>query len=581
MQGERERKEVAVHEVGVQEIATVPGTQGDVLKVIQDFPGVARAPFGLGLLIVRGSAPQDTKVYLDGVEIPLLFHFGALTSVINSDGIAGIDFYPGNFAADYGNAMGGTVEIRSRDPKHEVHGAGHVDLYDGAAMVEGPVGDGSMLLSVRRSWVDVVLRAVLPGGLTVAPVFYDYQGKYTHSLWGGQGSIFVYGSSDALNILDQNTANQISFDSEIQFHRIAARWQRGFLRSWRNDAVLSVGFDGNDTEAVNAIKVAANTWTASFRDTLSYRPSDRFSLELGTDSSLRYFSYNVTLPPLRAADVTGGVFGNGGLSSNPSQSSSANGGWAQPALFAQASWVPARRWRFQPGVRLDANSRIKDNPVWVDPRMSVFFEAGPTTVLKAAAGASRISAATQDLTRRCSATLKLTYQRSAQYSVGVNQKLPYQAAIELTGYYKYMYSLVTPTRLTDPTTNMPLNLSNLGKGSSYGLEVLLRRQLMRGFYGWIAYTLSRSERLDDPTVPTYLYGWHLYDFDQTHILTLIASYQTEHNWTFGTRLRYVSGDPFTPYVNAIFNANSGSYPVHLGESRHGARAAVLSGGRAD
>ena len=50
----------------------------------RDFPGVARAPFGLGLLIVRGSAPQDTKVFMDGVEIPLIFHFGALTAVAGS-----------------------------------------------------------------------------------------------------------------------------------------------------------------------------------------------------------------------------------------------------------------------------------------------------------------------------------------------------------------------------------------------------------------------------------------------------------------------------------------------------------------
>ncbi|MES1205110.1 MAG: TonB family protein, partial [Pseudomonadota bacterium] len=89
VRGQRERKEVAVHEITAQEIATIPGTQGDVLKVLQDFPGVARAPFGLGLLIVRGSAPQDTKVYMDGVEIPLIFHFGALTAVVNSDVISG------------------------------------------------------------------------------------------------------------------------------------------------------------------------------------------------------------------------------------------------------------------------------------------------------------------------------------------------------------------------------------------------------------------------------------------------------------------------------------------------------------
>jgi TonB family protein len=552
VRGQRERKELAVHEVSVDELTTVPGTQGDVLKVIQDFPGVARAPFGLGLLIVRGSSPQDTVVYMDGVQIPLLFHFLALTAVVNSDVISGLDFFPGNFSAYYGNAMGGAVEIHTRDPKHEWHGAGHVDLYDGAAMVEGPVGDGSFFASVRRSWVDQVLKAVVPTGLTVAPIFYDYQVKYVHSLWGGQGSIFAFGSSDALDILDQNTARVLSFDSEIQFHRLAARWQRGFAHSWRNDAVLSFGYDDTGTEAVNAIKIDATTWSANLRDTLSYRPSDRLTLELGTDSSLRYFSYDVTLPNF---GQPGAAFGNGGLGANPPVNANASGGWAQPGFFASATVALGSRWRVQPGLRFDSNSRIESGTSWwFDPRLSVYFTAGPKTVLKAGVGLYSEPPQPQDLTVRFG-NPGLTYQRSFQYSVGVDQKLPFQTDLELTLYDKYMYQLVTDTNAT--LNGDALNLSNLGKGRSYGVELLLRRQIMRGFYGWLAYTLSRSTRLDDPSVDTS--GYHLYDFDQTHILTLIASYQTEHNWTFGTRLRYTSGDPYTPFVNGIFNANNGSY----------------------
>ena len=558
VRGARERKEVAVHEVSVQELTTVPGTQGDVLKVIQDFPGVARAPFGLGLLIVRGSNPQDTVVYMDGVQIPLLFHFLALTAVVNSDVISGLDFFPGNFSPYYGNAMGGAVEIHTRDPKHEWHGAGHVDLYDGAAMVEGPVGNGSFFASVRRSWVDEVLKAVVPSGLTVAPVFYDYQVKYVHSLWGGQGSLFAFGSSDALDVLDSNTARPISFASTIQFQRLAARWQRGFSHGWRNDAVLSFGYDDTGAEAVNAIKIDATTWLANLRDTLSYHPSERLSLQMGIDSSLRYYSYNVTLPLF---GQPGAAFGMGGLAANPPQNVKANGPWAQPGLFAFADVALSSRLRVQPGLRIDGNSRIESGHAWwFDPRLSAFFTVGPKTVLKASVGLYSQAPQPQQFTATFG-NPNLTYQRSFQYSVGVDQKLPFDVDLGLTLYDKYMDQLVTETDLTT-STGAPLNLTNAGKGRSYGLEVLLRRQLMRGFYGWVAYTLSKSTRLDDPSLGND--GYHLYDFDQTHILTVIASYQTEHNWTIGTRLRYTSGDPYTPFVNGIFNANNASYECIAG-----------------
>jgi hypothetical protein len=41
-----------------------PGAGNDVLRALQSLPGVARTPFGLGGLALRGTAPRDTKVYL-------------------------------------------------------------------------------------------------------------------------------------------------------------------------------------------------------------------------------------------------------------------------------------------------------------------------------------------------------------------------------------------------------------------------------------------------------------------------------------------------------------------------------------
>ena len=184
----------------------------------------------------------------------------------------------------------------------------------------------------------------------------------------------------------------------------------------------------------------------------------------------------------------------------------------------------------------------------------------------------------QDLIPALFGNPNLTYQRSQQYSLGFDSKLPFDANLEMTAYYKYMYALEAETAAAN-AMGAPLYLANNGLGRAYGIELLLRRQLMRGLYGWVAYSLSRAERRDDPTEPGYP-NWHLYEFDQTHILTVIASYQTEHNWTFGTRLRYVSGDPFTPFVNGIFNANNGSYVCIPGNPDTARVPRVLPGRRA-
>ena len=51
------------------EIRYLPGSNGDVVKAIQNLPGIARPPLGIGQLIVRGTNPEDTAYYVDGTGI--------------------------------------------------------------------------------------------------------------------------------------------------------------------------------------------------------------------------------------------------------------------------------------------------------------------------------------------------------------------------------------------------------------------------------------------------------------------------------------------------------------------------------
>src|SRR5688572_25579401 len=48
--------------IAPREVRNIPGAANDALKSVQNMPGVARAPMGIGMLVVRGSAPGDTRV---------------------------------------------------------------------------------------------------------------------------------------------------------------------------------------------------------------------------------------------------------------------------------------------------------------------------------------------------------------------------------------------------------------------------------------------------------------------------------------------------------------------------------------
>src|SRR5262249_38058723 len=105
----RIKKETVETTIRTEEAGRVPATQGDTLKVVQNLPGVGRSAFGSGQLIVWGASPRDTRVVVDGVDIPALYHVGGLRSTVNSDLVQSIDLSPGSYSAEYGRGLGGLV----------------------------------------------------------------------------------------------------------------------------------------------------------------------------------------------------------------------------------------------------------------------------------------------------------------------------------------------------------------------------------------------------------------------------------------------------------------------------------------
>jgi TonB family protein len=557
VRGERRRPEVTVRTLDTEEVRTVPGTQGDVLKALQDLPGVARAPFGIGLLVVRGSEPSETIVYVDGVPIPQLFHFGGVTSVVNSDVVQGVDFVPGNFGARFGRALGGTVELRTREPRREWHGAAQMDAFDGRLEVEGPVGAGSAYAAVRRSWIDAVLAVALPrvapdaaNDLRVAPRYYDYQAKVAHPLLGGMGSVFAFGSDDLLTFVrPEDQPGRPSFHLSTVFHRAGASWRRP-MGALTNDVVLALGKDSLDVLRGEAFGIRTGVESLTLRDALGWKLSDSLSLETGADLSLRRLSYEVYAAPPGSPGAVGDQFQD----SPSTVAERATGYWLSPAVYAEADWRVTPRLRLVPGLRVDAERRFARTRAWLDPRLSAIYALREGTTLTAGAGLYG-SPPQPQFTSPTFGNPELVAERAVHLSLGVKQELPWTLGLEVTGYYKRLWDLVVRTRDVDGA-DQPLRYSNAGRGRIYGVELLLRRELARGLYGWLSWTIERSERINDPSVTPY--GWRLFALDQTHVVVVVASYRLAGEWTLGTRVRVVSGNPYTPAAGSVLDADTGS-----------------------
>src|SRR6478752_8431978 len=94
-------------------------------------------------------------------------------------------------------------------------------------------------------------------------------------------------------------------------------------------------------------------------------------------------------------------------------------------------------------------------------------------------------------------------------SLGIEQEISRPLEFSIEGFYKDLNNLVVPVAAADQSTNGQ-SYQNIGSGRIYGSEFLLRYKPEGRFFGWIAYTLSRSERGDADNGAMYIY-----DYDQT------------------------------------------------------------------
>lgn len=594
VQGERPPREVTRRTLERREISRIPGTSGDALRSIQNLPGVARPPGLAGLLIVRGSAPQDTNTFVDGTIVPLIYHFGGLSSVIPTELLDRIDFYPGNFSARYGRVMGGIVDVGLRSPDTRCdgpygkktektgcyHGLAQVDLIDARVLVQGPLGPvkgWTFAAGARRSWVDVWIKPVLEesgAGVTTAPVYWDYQViAETKPSKNDKLSLRAFGSDDRLEILirDPLAADPIvggNITLQTGSHRAQMLYTGELSRDVDVTSMLSAGRN-LIRFALGNIKFDLDTYPIAARTEFGFKAARGFKLYAGYDFLIVPYDVRVRAPqPPREGEPDPGPFATRPIVET-AQSETA----FRPAWYLEGEWTPARRLRVVPGLRVDyaRDSGHAD----FDPRINARYDLVPSvdstedeaigrknlrTTLKGGVGVYSQAPQFQE-TDPVFGTPNLRSNRSIHYSLGVEQELSRHIELSVEGFYKDLTDLVSRSA----NTTGAFSYGNEGEGSVVGLETLLKYKPDSRFFGWIAYTLSRSVRKNSPDDNEYLY-----EFDQTHNLIALGSYRLGRGWEFGARFRLVSGPLTTPVrqppsLPALYAADSGSYAQLSGE----------------
>jgi outer membrane receptor protein involved in Fe transport len=561
----------------------VPGTSGDVVKVVDSMPGVGRAAPGSGALVVWGAAPEDTRVYVDGVRLPMLYHLGGVRSVLASDLVHSIELIPGGYGAAYGRGLGGIVLVTSKVGQGDgVHGSASIDMIDAAASARARISEKwRAAAAVRRSHLDAVVGAFSDrdvGELFPIPRYWDGQLRVSYDVSTRERvELAALASSDRVDrvIASSDPARVRRDRREVDFFRV---WMR-YRKELSEGAVVEVvPFSGTDharrVDSFGAVgtEVNVDSTVIGLRASHRVRATKWLTTALGIDFELissQLTRAGSTALPAREGDPR--VFG-----AAPPDRINADK-WKTLAATV-APFVEGDVALFDdklhvvPGLRLDpyVTSVSRRTPVEgdtppiglytfdldVDPRLAIRYAPTNRVKFHAAYGKYRQPPQTQDLSA-VFGNPALPPSRATHYVIGCAFNFNKTLSTELTVFHSRSEELPTRSALSSPL--LAEALVPAGSGRVFGTQLLLRKELSSRFFGWISWTILHSERRDRENTT-----WRLFDYDQSHVVNAVAAVDLGRGFEVGLRARYATGLPRTPVVSASYDSRRDLYQPVFG-----------------
>ena|GEM_PF-5757980 len=562
----KEVKEVSEVALPVQIVRKVAGTGGDALRVIQRLPGVGMANELSGKIIVRGSGPYDNLIRVDDVTLPYIYHFGSLTSVLNDQLIEKIIFDAGGFSVKYGNAMGGVIQIITRnDFRSGLHGSAGM----GSVMADANFSLGGKSISAfaggRRSYFDLMMKPVAEAiagetktDFTLFPYFYDYQLKIikpfgkNHSL-----SLLMLGGKDEMGLYTQQENCEdpyltgkfyfgVSFsDIDISYHYRSGKFENRFsllYGSYERD--WEVGTTDYIFTKASPVVGAREEFHVSF--------TPQLNLLTGGDLSYHVVSVDSLFPPLPKSGERTYTF----TDVEPIRDHRKYHGTTAD-LYGELEIISGKLHLY-PGIRSDFLSQGETRIKTFDPRIRFRYEINNVYTLKGAVGIfHQFPSYTQ--IDPVYGNPHLTSSRAVHYIAGMEAAFSDLFDIDIQAYYKRFSDLVVSY------ITFPRGFENSGIGYSWGFDFMLRKHFTSTshWWGWFTYSYSRSRRKYLPDS-----DWTNYGYDRPDIINLVVDYVPDEKWEIGASWKYAYGNPYTVVKGSINIEDTGIYiPVTGSEKK--------------
>lgn len=537
----------------ITKIPTIGG-QPDLSQYLQVIPGVIFTGDQGGQLYIRGGAPIQNKVLLDGMIIYNPFHSIGLFSIFDTDIIRNAEVFTGGFGAEFGGRISSVMDITTRDGnKNRLSGKVGASTFGARVLLEGPLKKAknpdesaiTFLISAKNSYLEQTSDNIY-SGLLDEKLPYNFQDIY------GKLSITAPNGSK-INLFGFRFADQVNKYKSISDFS----WD-----SYGGGANFVVMPDKSST-LIDGI-VAYSDYTTTLHEENN---PDRSSSISGFNAAFN-FTYFFGKHSLRYGIEMQGfktVFDymkSNGVRMNQTENTTELGAYAK--FKGQIG-----KFIFEPSLRIQWYASLSETSP--EPRLALKYNINEWWRIKAAGGiySQNLIAANSDRD-----VVNLFYgflsgqdgtpstfdgkdvssklQKAIHYILGTEFDLSPFTTLNVEGYYKDFKQLTNMNRnqlytgSTHPQGTPEILWKDfmIENGKAYGIDVSLKYERNR-MYFWAAYSLAYVDKNYENEVGELVnYRTH---YDRRHNVNLMATYTAgaRREWEFSARWNFGSGFPFT------------------------------------
>lgn len=550
-----------VTQMEIQQLNKLPVLMGerDVIKSLELTPGVKSAGEGSTGFFVRGGTADQNLIMLDNVSVYNASHLMGFFSTFNSDVLRDVALYKGPIPAQYGERLSAILDVRQRTgDMQDFKVSGGIGLIASKLNLEGPIqkGKSSFLIGARRTYADAIARlSGIEDAKKASLYFYDLNMKLNFILSErDQISVSGYLGRDKMKIRDiAQTGWGNAFAN--------AKWSHTVNNKWFSTTALTYNQYSYDYSMDLGMSMKGD---AKIRD---YGLKQEFQYEINSNNIWKFglqSTYHDIAP------------GNYNLSSDKDNVIDLHHRYSwENGIYLANQLKLTDKLEVLYGLRLSTFSALGKgeyytmndqkevtDSIWynsgkfvktyinLEPRISAVYRLNDASSIKAS-----YSRTTQNMhlltyvaqgtpfDRWTSSSNTVKPQIADLFTVGYFRNFSnntYEFSVE--AYYKNMKNQLDYKDHAEFNAYDVIETEILsGKGRAYGLELMFKKRIGR-LTGWVAYTLSKSEKKIDGVNKNEWYNSYQ---DRTHDISVVGIYELNRKWTLSASWVYYTGNAIT------------------------------------